>query len=157
MKRFTLLLFLFVFVVAGATRAQTKGNGEVFYSTTFDWADDTDERGWKAPEGFTMIDPDDNGMNWHWYPNDSLVSLWTKEPPWRSTSREDGHLCLFLNRYNEDRNDARVNVNNSVEFPLFDCSTRSSVIVEFETSFMNYSGGWQMLVEVSNDAGVHWA
>jgi len=156
MKKFTLLLVLFAFVAAGVSQAQTKGNGEVFYSTTFDWADETDERGWSAPEGFTMIDPDDNGMNWHWYPNDSLVSLWTLDPPFGSSSPEDGHLGLFLNRYNEDRDDARVDVNNSVEFPLFDCSSRSSVILEYETSFMAYSTV-DMVVQVSNDAGVHWA
>ncbi|MBT3243593.1 MAG: T9SS type A sorting domain-containing protein [Bacteroidetes bacterium] len=158
MKKLTLLLVLFAFVAAGVSQAQLKGSGEVFYSTTFDWENPADEKGWTAPEDFIMIDPDDNGMNFHWYPNDSLDAKWVKEPPFRSTSREDGHLCLFLNWYNQDRDDARVSVNNSVQFPTFDCSAKSSVVIEFETSFMcNQSSGWEMLVEVSNDAGVHWA
>ena len=157
MKKFTLLLALFAFVAAGVSQAQTKGNGEVFYSTTFDWADDTDERGWKAPEGFSMIDPDDNGMNWIWYPNDSLISTYVNEPPWTSTSHDDGSLCLPLNRYNEDRIDARVDVNNAIQFPAFDCSAHSSVILRYETSFMSYSTTAGMEVLVSNDAGVHWA
>ena len=156
MKKFTLLLVLFAFVAAGISQAQLKGSGEVFYSTTFDWENPADEKGWTAPEGFTMQDPDDNGYNWHWYPNDSLVAEWTKEPPFRSSSPDDGHLCLFLNLYNNFL-ETRVTVNNSIQFPTFDCSTRSSVIVEFETGFMNYSSGWDMLLEISNDDGVHWA
>ena len=74
MKKLTLLLVLFAFVAAGVSQAQLKGSGEVFYSTTFDWENPADEKGWTAPEGFTMQDPDDNGYNWHWYPNDSLVA-----------------------------------------------------------------------------------
>lgn len=159
MKKFTLLL-AFLGLMVFSSNAQTnslKGNGEVFYSTTFDWANPDDDRGWTAPDDFLFGDPGDNGMNWHWWPNDSLDANWTKEPPWRSSSPDDGHLCLFIDLYNTVQG-TEINVDNSVQFPTFDCSTRSSVVVEFETSFMQYSPpGGGMLVEVSNDAGVHWA
>jgi len=158
-------IFTLSFVVLGmlmflgqSTYAQKslKGNGEVFYSTTFDWADPTNEQGWTAPEGFTFQDPDDIGFNWHWYPNDSLISLFVSEPPSQATSREDGSLCLFLNRYNEG-NDPRIDVNNGIQFPTMDCSSHSSVILRYETNFMAYSTTAGMEILVSNDAGVHWA
>ena len=157
MRKFTLLLALFGFLAAGFSQAQDlKGDGQVFYSTTFDWANPDDPRGWSLPDDFTLIDNTDWGFNWHWWPNDSLVSNWTKEPPFQSTSKEDGHLCLFLDFYNMLQG-TENNVDNSIQFPVMDCSTHSSVVVEFETHMMNYSTGWEMLLEVSNDAGVHWA
>ncbi len=163
MKNFTpLMLVLFLAFSFSAQSQQTKsnhdlkGSGEVFYSTTFDWEDPDDSKGWKAPEGFYMEDPDDNGYNWHWMANDSMISQWVQEPPFQSTSKEDGHLALYLDRYNEYL-DPTIAVNNSIVFPTFDFSTKSSVVVRYETSFMCYSGGWEMLMMVSSDAGVHWA
>ncbi len=159
MKNFTLLLLAIVFGVGTSSFAQTKslkGSGETFYKTTFDWGNPADEKGWTAPEGFYMEDPDDIGYNFHWYPNDSLISQWTREVPWQSSSKEDGHLALFLGQYTGYL-DNYFDVNNSVVFPTFDCSDKSSVVVRYETSFMCYSSGWSMHVLVSNDAGVHWA
>lgn len=156
-------LFMLV-ALAGFTFSQAqdiplKGNGEVFFSTTFDWGNPTDEKGWTAPDGFYMEDHTDPelGFNWHWWPNDSLIAEWTFEPPFQSNSKEDGHLCLFANLYNNYEPLAPPAVNNSVVFPTIDCSTHSSVVVRYLTSFMGYSGGWEMLLEVSSDAGVHWA
>jgi len=160
MKKTTLLLAALLFLASNFAFGQSsslKGNGETFYMTTFDWADETDERGWSAPEGFFFEDPDDIGYNFHWYPNDSLVSQWVREVPWQSSSKEDGHLALYLDWYNNWLDDLALDVNNSIGFPTFDCSDKSSVIIRYETSFMCYSSGWDMLVEVTNDAGVHWA
>jgi hypothetical protein len=119
------------------------------------------------PAGFYLEDPDDQGMNWHWWPNDSLNSTLTDEPPMLSTSREDGHLCLFGALYNNDINpfyNPYKRTNNSIVFPAIDCSQRSSVILQFETNFKNngfqrfvdVNGGWNMKVEVSPDNGIHW-
>ncbi|MBT7092001.1 MAG: T9SS type A sorting domain-containing protein [Bacteroidetes bacterium] len=159
-KLFTLSLLVAMagFTVSVAQVNGLKGNGEVFFSETFDWANPADEKGWTAPEGFYMVDHDDNGFNWHWWPNDSLKAEWTFEPPFQSLTREDGHLCLFANQYNNFVPLGElVPVNNSVVFPTLDCSQRSSVVVRYLTNFMGYSGGWSMSLEVSNDAGVHWA
>ncbi len=164
-KTFTLILSIFVLGLMMA-HAQTnpstkglKGNGQVFYLETFDWGNPADAKGWTAPAGFYMEDPTDIGYNWHWWPNDSLVdSKYTKEPPMRSTTAANGNLCLFLSKYNEFL-DPRIDVNNSVVFPVMDCSTHGSVIVSYETCFMCYEDNstWKMLLEVSVDNWLHSA
>lgn len=159
MKKFLLVLLaigVFSFTHGFAQTKGLKGNGEVFYSTTFDWGNPADEKGWTAPDGFYFEDPDDTGFNWHWYPNDSLHAEFVNEPPMGSSSPEDGHLALELNLYN-NFDDPRVDVNNAVVFPTFDCSEHSSVIVRYETQFMSYSTTDGMEMMISNDAGVHWA
>lgn len=161
MKNFTLCLMVFgmiVFSFTQSSHAQTslKGSGEVFYSNTFDWENPDDPRGWTPEDGFYFEDPDDIGYNWHWYPNDSLVAQWSNDPPFGSSTPEDGHLGLFLNRYN-DWLDPMLNVNNGVVFPTLDCSEHTSVIVRYETNFMCYSTSSGMEMMISNDAGVHWA
>ena len=162
------LLLLFMIGLAGLTFGQKqsgkstpalKGNGEVFYLETFDWGNPNDPKGWTAPPGFYMEDPLDIGYNWHWWPNDSLVtSRLTREPPMRSTTAENGSLCLFLDLYNDGK-DPRLDLDNSVVFPVIDCSSHSSVIVRYETCFMNYNyaSAWDMLLEVSTDNWVHSA
>ena len=163
MKKFTplVLVLLFAFSVSAQSQKTSnpalKGNGEVFYYTTFDWENPDDPKGWTAPEGFYMEDPDDNGLNWHWTPNDSLISKWVQEPPFQSTSKEDGHLALLVDAYQSHLNeDEYESVNNSVVFPTFDFSDKTSIIVRYETTFMNYSSGWTMSMMVSRDAGVRW-
>ncbi|MFA5816515.1 MAG: T9SS type A sorting domain-containing protein [Bacteroidales bacterium] len=163
-KLSTLLLVLCLISQAFAQVGQPatpglKGNGQVFYLETFGWENPADAKGWTAPAGYYMIDPKDIGYNWHWWPNDSLAtSRLTKEPPMRSTTAENGNLCLFLDRYN-DGLDPRVDVDNSIVFPPIDCSSHGSVIARYETCFMNYNwaGTWQMLMEVSVDNWVHSA
>jgi hypothetical protein len=163
-KLFTLVLSLCLISQAFAQIQQPgthnlKGNGQVFYLETFGWENPADAKGWTAPAGFYMSDPKDIGYNWHWWPNDSLVtSRLTKEPPMRSTSAANGSLCLFLDLYNDGK-DPRTDLDNSITFPPIDCSSRSSVIVSYETCFMCYNDNtyWQMLLEVSTDNWVHSA
>ncbi|TSA37614.1 MAG: T9SS C-terminal target domain-containing protein [Porphyromonadaceae bacterium] len=160
----TLLLVLCLISQAFAQVSQPvtpglKGNGQVFYLETFGWENPADAKGWTAPAGFYMSDPKDIGYNWHWWPNDSLVtSRLTKEPPMQSTTAANGNLCLFLDLYNDGK-DPRIDVDNSITFPPIDCSSHSSVIVSYETCFMDYNDYiyWQMLLEVSTDNWVHSA
>jgi hypothetical protein len=133
-----------------------KGDGQVFFLETFGWENEADAKGWTAPPGYYLLDPSDNGYNWHWYPKDSLIAQWVKEPPFMSTSADNGSLTLFADKYNEYK-DPTIPLDNSIGFPPFDCSSHSSVIVRYETVFMNYSTGWQMLLEVSVDNWVHSA
>ena len=162
MKKTTPLTLVLLFIFALSAQAQQakshdlKGSGEVFYTTTFDWENPDDPKGWAAPEGFYMEDPGDIGYNWHWMASDSMISQWVQEPPFQSSSMDDGCLALYLDMYNNYL-DPTIAVNNAVVFPTFDCSTKSSVVVRYETSFMCYSGGWEMSMLVSRDAGVHWA
>lgn len=152
------------FCIAAQLFAQTspqnfkgfKGNGQVFYLETFGWQNEADPKGWTAPEGYYLVDPTDNGYNWHWYGHDSLIAQWVKEPPFESTTASNGSLTLFADKYNEYK-DPTIPLDNSIGFPPLDCSSRSSVIVRYETVFMNYSTGWQMLLEVSVDNWVHSA
>ena len=164
MKKIAPILLVLLFVLSVSAQSQKtnnpslNGSGEVFYLTTFDWENPEDDKGWTAPEGFYMEDPDDNGLNWHWTPNDSLISKWVQEPPFQSTSKEDGHLALLVDAYQSHLDeDDYVAVNNTVVFPPFDLSDRSSVIVRYETTFMNYSSGWVMHMMLSRDAGVRWS
>lgn len=160
-RKFTLLSALLMIFCLGATsqaqQKSLKGTGEVFFTEDFDWADPTDERGWSLPDGYKLIDHDDSGYNWLWQPYDSIIAEFTAEPPFESTTHENGYLALPLNGYNNYLSDEdRIVVNNDLEFPHFDCSDKSSVILRFETHFMNNGNGANE-VWVSNDDGVHWA
>ncbi len=165
MKKLSTLLLVSCFIFRAFGQVGTpatpglKGNGQQFYLETFGWGNPADPKGWTAPAGFYMSDPLDIGYNWHWWPNDSLVTTrLTKEPPMRSTSAANGSLCLFLDLYNDGK-DPRTNLDNSITFPPINCSTKSSVIVSYETCFMCYNDHtlWQMLLEVSTDNWVHSA
>lgn len=142
-------------------------NRNVFFKETFNWGNPADPKGWTMPAGYYLEDPDDTGLNWHWWPDDSLACIWITEPPLLSTSKEDGHLCLFGALYNVAGYPRTLNLiptNNSIVSPPIDCSQHSSVILQFETNFMNrgiqgspYTAGrWKMIVEVSPDNGYHW-
>lgn len=135
---------------------ELKGNGQVFFLETFGWENEADPKGWTAPAGYYLLDPTDNGYNWHWYGPDSLIAQWVKEPPFMSSSWENGSLTLFADKYNEYK-DPTIPLDNSIGFPPFDCSSHSSVIVRYETVFMNYGSSWDMLLEVSVDNWVHSA
>jgi len=163
MRKFTLMLALAWLVAVPALQSQTpvtKGDGSVFFSETFGWENVNDPKGWTAPTGFYMYDPNDNGFNWEWMPNDSINDYkWTREPPMLSTTAANGWIILFLSRYNLPQPDNRIPVNNSVCFPAIDCSSHGSVVVSYETCFMNYDDNpnYDMLLEVSVDNWVHAA
>ncbi len=159
MRKFTLLLALVGLLAAATSVAQTpgvKGDGQVLYTQTFGWGNPADPKGWTAPEGYYFLDPLDLGYNWVWWPGDvGFVSTWTQDPPLNSTSKADGVLANFLEKYNVDAV-AELNLDNSVVFPPIDCSAHSSVIVRFETHFMAYSVA-HMYLEISLDDWVRVA
>jgi hypothetical protein len=160
MRKFTLLLVLVGLFAAATTVAQTpgvKGNGEVFYTQTFGWGNPADPKGWTAPEGFYFLDPLDLGYNWVWWPGDlGYVSKWTQDPPLNSTTKADGVIANFVEKYNMDANEAEINLDNSIGFPPIDCSQHGSVIVRYQTHFMAYSVA-HMWLEISVDNWVHSA
>jgi len=162
MKKTLLLTIICLLMPATLILAQQKsntgklkGSGEVFFYEDFGWENPDDPKGWTMPEGYYLVDPDDTGYNWHWKANDSIIAQYTADPPFQSTSKENGHLALELNLYNNFK-DPRTVVNNSIVFPTFDCSDKTSVVLRFETHFMNGGDGANE-VHISNDAGVHWA
>ena len=159
-KLYTLIALVCVMLLSGPLQAQKstlKGNGQVFFHEEFDWENPADPKGWTMTEGYILIDPDDIGYNWRWMPYDSLVSTFTAEPPFESSSHENGYLGLFLNKYNEALPDnGRLTVNNSIQFPHFDFSDKTSVVLSFEMHSMNGGPGLQEVL-ISSDNGAHWA
>lgn len=107
------------------------------------------------PAGYKLIDPDDTGYNFMWMPYDSIKAQYVSEPPFESTSGRNGYLGLPLGVYN-DFKDPTIEVNNSIEFPHFDCSGHASVIVRYQTHFMNSGPGLQEM-RISVDGGTRWA
>jgi len=159
MRKFTLLLALAGLFAAASAQPQTpglKGSGQVFYTETFGWENAADEKGWKAPAGYYFLDPLDIGFNWVWWPaGKGFVSTLTQDPPLNSTTKDNGCVALFLEEYNLG-GDLLTNLDNSIGFPTFDCSTHSTVVVSFQTHFMAYSVA-DMFLEISVDNWVHSA
>jgi hypothetical protein len=163
MRKFTLVLVLLVAVLNLGLNAQKmtakpglKGNGNVFFYEDFNWENPADEKGWTMPAGYQLLDPDDLGFNFKWMPCDSLNSILVSEPPFNSTTGQNGYLGNFLALYNEPFEPNRLTVNNSIQFPPIDCSAHSSVVVRYETHSMNGGPGLQQL-QVSVDGGTRWA
>ena len=162
MRKFTLLLVLAVMFASYSASAQkpgTKGNGQVFFTETFGWENPADEKGWTAPAGYYFLDPLDIGYNWKWWKGPFIDKL-TQDPMLNSTTKDNGCLALPLEQYNQG-GDLSVNLDNSVVFPTFDCSSHSSVVVKYETHFMAYCAYLnlraEMYLEVSVDDWVHSA
>jgi hypothetical protein len=164
MRKFTLLFALAVLLTAVSASAQTpgtKGNGQVFFSETFGWENPADAKGWTAPAGFYFLDPLDIGYNFVWWPAGvGFVNRLTQDPPLNSTTKENGCLANFLEEYNQG-GDLVVNLDNSVGFPMLDCSQHSSVVVRYQTHFMAYCAYLnlraEMYLEVTVDNWVHAA
>ena len=143
---------------------QPTRNPLVFFHETFNWKNPADPKGWTMPANVYLEDPDDTGLNWHWWPNDSLKAIVMAEPPFQSSTKEDGHLCLFGAHYNDfEYTINNIPINNSVVFTGIDCSQHPSVILQFETTFKNsgipghVAGGYECSVDVSGDNGYHWS
>ncbi len=134
-----------------------KGGGDIFWTEEFDWADSTSQIGWLLPAGWSILDPDDIGYNWHWA-IDSLKGAYVSEPPLNSLSKANGYLALNLGKYNQDFGNYNdyLKVNSSIISPPIDCSAHSSVLVRLAQSFRYWSEA-EMIFEVTNDKGVHWA
>ncbi|MFC2097148.1 T9SS type A sorting domain-containing protein [Bacteroidota bacterium] len=173
MKKLYFLLFLLGAVVLSQGQVvnnndyKLKGDGQAFFTEDFDWENPDDIKGWSLPEGWELLDFTDDGeggtygLNFLWMAADSLVSNWVAEPSFRSTTADNGYLCLPLDGYNTDMGlrmpAERLDLNNSIQLAPIDCSSHNSVVIKFVQNFMRYGSGNTMQVEVSNDEGVHWA
>ncbi|MFA6482929.1 MAG: T9SS type A sorting domain-containing protein [Bacteroidales bacterium] len=140
-----------------ATQTPLKGGGDIFWKEEFDWSDPNSQIGWLLPTSWKMEDPDDLGYNWHWA-TDTLKGVYTNEPPIKSDSRANGFLALNLDGYNKDLGNYNnyLSVNSSIVSPSIDCSAHSSVLVKLAQNFRYWSEA-DMLFEVTNDKGAHWA
>jgi len=142
---------------------QLKGDGQIFYYEDFDWGNPDDVKGWTLPDGWEQLDftgtdtTESIGFDFIWWAPDSIVALWTEEPPFQSTTSENGYLWCSPDWYNTQNGGTALYLNSAMQFAPVDCSEHSTVIYRMEHNFMNYSGGWTTQIEVSNDQGVHWA
>jgi len=150
----TAILIMTAVLQVQAQNPVTKGDGEVFFSETFDWENPDDPKGWTAPAGYYLLDQKDQGTNWEWWKG-PFVDYLTQDPMLQSTTMEDGCIALFMERFNPAGQD-EIKVDNSIGFPPIDCSSHSSVVVRYETHFMG-SSPVDMFLEVSVDNWVHSA
>lgn len=141
-------------------QSSLKGEGEVFYSQTFDFADPSSPRGWTLPEGWQIVDEADQGLYWTWRAgSDSIKGRYTFEPGHRfSKTPEDGYFVLPLDEIN-NLDGAGTSFAGPAWFqlPPIDCSAHSSVIMKLRQYFRNCCGSTSVKVSISVDQGVHWA
>jgi len=158
MRKFTLLLTLAGLFAVSSAQAQTpgtKGNGQVFFTETFGWENPADEKGWTAPTGYYFLDPQDIGYNWVWWKGPFENKL-TQDPMLQSTTKDNGCIALFAEQYSQGGDLTTPGVDNSIVFPVMDCSSHSSVVVRYETHFMAYNLA-HMWLEITTDNWVHSA
>ncbi len=138
-----------------------KGDGQIFWEESFDWEDASNERGWSLPEGWTIEDNswDDTGYVWVWT-KDSMQGPFSHRDGGyilNSTTRENGFLAIDLDNLNAYKPYTEMLfVNSSITLPEMDFSEHPSVIMSLQQMF-KYFNAPRMVIEVSNDAGAHWA
>ena len=137
-----------------------KGEGDVFFLETFNWADPSAERGWTLPEGWIITDENDLGHYWEWRAGtDSIKGRYTFEPGHRySKTPEDGYFVLPMDEYNSvDGGNLGLGGNAWFQLPSIDCSDKASVILKLRQYFRACCGAPDVQLMVSQDQGVHWA
>ncbi len=137
-----------------------KGEGEVFYLQTFDFADPDSPIGWSMPEGWTQHDYRDLGHMWVWRAGtDSIKGWFTFEKGHiYSETPEDGFWVFPIDEYNY-RDGVRTLEDGDSDFQMapIDCSGRPSVVFRMNQHFRYCCGAAVVSMFVSNDQGVHWA
>lgn len=140
-------------------QSNLKGEGDVFYRETFDWADPSNPRGWSLPEGWTVTDDLDLGHFWEWRAgSDSIRGQYTFEPGHiYSESPEDGYLVFPVDEQNYIDGVSDLKAGSvRIQLPPIDCSDKSSVILKFNQNFRIF-GTRELFCRVSGDGGNRWA
>jgi hypothetical protein len=150
-----LLAGVLAVTVTNAQTPGTKGDGKVFFSETFGWENTEDPKGWTAPAGYYFLDPKDQGTNWQWWKG-PFEDVLTQDPMLQSTTMDNGCIALFMEPFNASSGAPEIKVDNSVVFPVIDCSAHSSVVARYETHFMG-SSPVDMFLEITVDNWVHSA
>ncbi|HBB91508.1 MAG TPA: hypothetical protein DC042_07255 [Bacteroidales bacterium] len=135
-----------------------KGGGDIFWQTSFNWADATQERGWSLPEGWEIKDNTDNGNVWTWR-NDTIKGRRTVQPvPDFFVTGNDGFVAVPMDEYNfRDGITTAVTADCYIQTPGIDCSAKTSVVVKFSQFFRLCCSNYFLDMLVTNDDGVHWA
>ncbi len=146
-------------IVLGDKINDFKAGGDTIWSTTFDWADETQERGWSLPEGWSIVDNTDFGMPWIWR-DDTLGGNFTNQAaPGHFITAENGFICVPVDEYNAVDGVTTSNACDTyIETPPIDCSAYPSVMVNFNHLFRTCcAGAFSMEMQVTNDDWVHQA
>ena len=137
-----------------------KGEGDVFYLQTFDFADPDSPTGWSMPEGWTQNDYRDLGHQWVWRAGTDSINGWFTFEKGHAYSEtpEDGFWVFPIDEYNY-RDGVRTLEDGDSDFMMapIDCSARPSVIFRMNQHFRYCCGSAVVSMFVSNDQGVHWA
>ena len=137
-----------------------KGAGDVFWETTFDWGTGEDTTSWTLPEGWIIVDNGDYGNPWMWRsPYDTLGGCCTWQGPSPNfITPMDGFITLPADEYNRrDGVGTSIAMDSYFQTPPIDCSSVSSVVVNFSQLFRLCCGSNTLKMMVTNDDGVHWA
>ena len=143
----------------GKSYNQLKGDGDVFWTESFNWANPDDIKGWTLPEGWEIGEEgEDFGHFWMWR-NDTIRGKYSTISPrtWFETE-EDGFFVLPMDEYNYiDAVSTSNDCNSWFQTPVIDCSDKPSVVFQMKQYFRVCCGSRTQKLEVTNDGGVHWA
>ena len=139
--------------------SRLKGEGEVFFSETFNWKDPSNERGWTLPAGWQIVETTDYGMPWVWRAGtDSILGRWTFEKGHKySKTPDDGFVVFPADEYNHvDGVETDFYPSCYLQLPPINCSNRPTVVLKMRQYFRCNPGTYVKIL-VSNDQGSHWA
>lgn len=155
------ILLVFLFSISISTFGQsTNGlnSGDTIWSTTFDWEDPSDERGWSLPEGWTIVDNTEFGYPWVWMKDSIQIGNIKQWVPNHFSSNNDGCINIPVEAYVRIDGAWQANpADTYIQTPPIDCSASAGVIVSFNQYWRLCCSGFELLMGVTNDDGVHWA
>lgn len=164
MKTFKLAILVTLFlsytgtqVVIGQSQSMKTSN-DTIWSTSFDWEDLDSDRGWTLPDGWTIVDNTDFGYPWVWMKDSIQIGNVVQRAPSFFDSNEDGCINIPVQGYVRIDGVWQANpADTYIQTPPIDCSASSGVIVSFNQSWRLCCSGFELLMGVTNDDGVHWA
>jgi len=154
----TLLFSFFSFVPVLGQNTGPNTVNDTIWSTTFDWEDPTADRGWSLPDGWTIVDNTDFGYPWIWMKDSIQIGNVVQRVPDHFESNDDGCINIPVQGYVRIDGAWQANpADTYIQTPPIDCSESSGVVVSFNQFFRLCCSGFELLMGVTNDDGVHWA
>lgn len=155
----SLLVFLFLsFNTVFGQNPSHKSSNDTIWSTTFDWADPSSERGWTLPQGWSIVDNTDFGYPWVWMKDSIQIGSVIQRAPSFFESNNDGCINIPVQGYVRTDGTWQANpADTYIQTPEIDCSASSGVIISFNQYWRLCCSGFELQMGVTNDGGVHWA
>ncbi len=142
------------------THPMFKAGGDTIWSTSFDWEDPGNPRGWSTPEGWEIGEVTDFGFNWIWQKDtfkfNEDKTKWA--PPEHFQTPDDGFLLFPIQAYNmADGVFTGYDADAYIITAPIDCSSAPSVVISLNQYFRYCCSNVFLEMAISNDDGVHWA